>query len=141
MPSTRILVAVSTPWASEKLFTTVRDLADRLHATVIVAHVAKASEHDESDEEARLRAQQTLTSLTAKLAESNVPAEGLLLYGSDIARAILNATEAQHATLIVLGQTAKGRFARLLAGDVPSQVVRSAAVPVLLCPPEWSGPI
>lgn len=141
MPNSRILVAVSTPWASERLFAMVRDLADRLNATVIVAHVAKASEQDETDNEAHIRARQTLATLTSRLAEAKVPAEGLLLYGADVARAILNAAEAQHATLIVLGLSAKGRFSRLFAGDVSQQVLRASPVPVLLYPPDWSGTV
>lgn len=141
MPPSRILVAVSTPWASEKLLATVRDLADRLHASVIVTHVVRASEQDEKDDEPRTRGQQALATLTGKLTEANIPAEGLLLYGSDVARALLNAAEAHHATLIVLGLTAKGRFARFFGGDVPTQVLRASPVPVLLCPPDWVGSV
>lgn len=142
MPSaSRIFVAVSTPWASDKLYLTIRDLADRLSATVIVAHVARPTEEDESTDDTRQRGEQTLASLTSRLAESNIPAEGLLLYGDDIGRAILNAAEAQNATLIVLGLSGKGRVARLLAGDIPQQIVRAAHVPVLLFPPDWSGTI
>ena len=119
----------------------VRDLAERLSATVIVAHVARASEQDETDSEAHHRARQTLATFTSRLAESKIQAEGLLLYGADVARAILNAAEAQHATTIVLGLSAKGRFARWFAGDIPRQIVRESSVPVLLCPPDWSGTI
>lgn len=139
--SSRILVAVSTPWASDKLFMTVRDLADRLAATVVVAHVARPTEEDESADDTRQRGEQTLSTLTNRLIESNIPAEGLLLYGDDVARAILNAADAQAATLIILGLSGKGRVARLLAGDIPQQITRAAHVPVLLFPPDWSGTI
>jgi nucleotide-binding universal stress UspA family protein len=108
---------------------------------VIVTHVARASEQDETDSETHVRARQTLTTFTAKLAEAKIPTEGLLLYGADVARAILNAAEAQHATVIVLGLTARGRFSRWVTGDVPQQVLRASPVPVLLCPPEWSGTV
>jgi len=141
MPNSRILAAVSTPWASERLYAMLHDLSERLEATVIVAHVARASEQDETDSEAHQRARQTLATLTSRLSEAKVPAEGLLLYGADVARAILNAAEAQHATLIVLGLSAKGRFSRLLGGDISQQVMRGSNVPVLLCPPDWSGTI
>jgi nucleotide-binding universal stress UspA family protein len=141
MPSSRILVAVSTPWASERLLGMVRDLAERLGASVIVAHVGKASEQDETDQEAKSRAKQTLAGFTSRLAEAKIPTEGLLLYGADVARAILNAAEAQHATLIVVGLTARGRLSRWLAGDVPQQILRASPVPVLLCPTDWSGTV
>lgn len=133
------MVAVSTPWASEKLFQTVRDLAIRLDAAVIVAHVAVAHEEDESEADTRQRGEQTLSTLTSRLAEVKVPAEGVLLFGDDIARAVLNAAEAHQASLLILGATGKGRMARLLAGDVPQQIIRQADRPVLIFPPDWSG--
>jgi nucleotide-binding universal stress UspA family protein len=139
--SSRILVAVSTPWASEKLAGTIRDLATRLAASVVVAHVARPTEQDETADDTRLRGEQALAGITTKLVEANIPAEGLLLYGDDVARAILNAAEAQHATLIVMGLTGKSTIARLLAGDVPSAVTKATTIPVLLMPPDWSGKI
>ena len=139
--SSRILVAVSTPWAGEKLVATVRDLADRLGGSVVVAHVARASEQDESEEQARQRSEQALASLIRPLREADIPAEDRLLYGDDVGRAILNAADQEHATLVVLGLSGKGRLARLLGGDVPRRIVRRARVPVLLFPPDWSGKV
>lgn len=141
MAASRILVAVSTPWASEKLFVTVRDLADRLDSSVVVAHVARPTEQDDTAEDTKQRGEQTLSALTTRLNEVNIPAEGLLLYGDDVSKAVLNAAEAQHATLIVLGLSGKGPMARLLGGDVPLQIVKRSTVPVLAFPPDWSGTI
>ncbi len=141
MIGSRIFVAVSTPWASDKLFATICNLADRLNATVVVAHVARPTEQDESTDDTRQRGEQTLTTLTNRLCEANIPAEGLLLYGDDVAKAVLNAAEEQHATLIIIGLSGKGRIARLLAGDVPQQIMRHASIPVLTTPPDWSGTI
>jgi len=39
----RILVAVSSPWASQRLIETVADLAKRLNAEILVAHVSRPS--------------------------------------------------------------------------------------------------
>lgn len=141
MPSSRILVAVSTPWASERLLAIVRDLADRLSATVIVAHVAHSSEQDETESESHMRARQTLATLTSRLSESKIPCEGLLLYGADAPRALLNAIEAQHATLVIMGLSARGGLGRWFATDVPRKVMAGSAVPVLVCPPDFSGTI
>jgi nucleotide-binding universal stress UspA family protein len=135
----RILVAVSSPWASEKLCSTIRDLAERLNGSVVVAHVAQPNDDDESEDDVRQRGEQTLSTLTTRLVEAGLTAEGVLLFGDDVARAILNAAEAHDATLIILGASGKGRMARLLAGDVPQQVTRQARLPVLLFPPDWSG--
>lgn len=141
MAKSRILVAVSTPWASDRLVETVRDLANRLEATVVVAHVAHTSDEDKTEEEAKERGQQTLDTLTSKLSETGIDAEGVLLFGDDIARAIINAAAANDTTLIAIGASGKGRMARLLAGDVPQQVMRLCERPLLVFPPDWSGTI
>ncbi len=141
MPRSRILVAVSTPWASDRLHETVRDLAVRLSAAVVVAHVAQPNEQDESENDTRKRGEQTLKTLADKLKESGVTVDSELLFGDDIAKAVSNAAIAHHATLIVLGASGKGRMARLLAGDVPAQVIRSVDRPVLIFPPDWSGTV
>ena len=39
----RILVAVSSPWAAQKVVDTVSDLARRLSAEVLVVHVSRPS--------------------------------------------------------------------------------------------------
>lgn len=141
MAGSRILVAVSTPWASDKLCATIEDLAARLDASVVVAHVARPTEQDDSAEQTRERGERTLKALTDRLNEANIPSEGLLLYGDDVSRAVLNAADEQEATLVVLGLSGKGRVARLLAGDIPQQIIRQSRVPVLLYPPDWSGTI
>ena len=137
----RLLVAVSTPWASDKLCATLEDLAVRLEASVVVAHVARPTEEDDSTAQTRERGEKTLRSLTERLGGAKIPTEGLLLYGDDVARAVLNAAEEQEATLVVLGLSGKGRMARWLGGDIPQQVIRQSAVPVLCYPPDWSGRI
>ena len=141
MSQSRILVAVSTPWASERLLTMVQNLARRLDAAVIVAHVSKAGEQDETESEIRTRARETLATMTSRLAEANVAAEGLLLYGADVARAILNAAESQNATLLVLGLPVKTGIARFFSTDIPRTILRNCPLPVLTCPPDWSGTI
>lgn len=141
MAASRILVAVSSPWASERIFASIRDLAGRLAASVVVVHVAHPTEEDESEDDIRLRGQQTLSALVTRLKEAGIACDDLLLHGEDIARAILNAAVDQKATLVVLGLSGKGRFERLLAGDIPQQFIRIATLPVLLFPPDWSGTV
>lgn len=136
-----ILVAVSSPWASDRLHETVRDLAIRLSGSVVVAHVAQPSESDESESDTRQRGEQTLKTLADKLRDNGINVESELLFGDDIAKAVVKAAEAHRATLIVLGASGKGRVARLLAGDVPQQVIRLADRPVLVFPADWSGTV
>jgi nucleotide-binding universal stress UspA family protein len=70
-----------------------------------------------------------------------VEVQTLLLFSDDIARAILNTAAEHHVSLIVLGLTGKNVFARLLAGNVPVELIKNTKIPVLMIPPDWSGKI
>lgn len=137
----RILIAVSSPWASEKLAGPIADMALRLEADAIVAHVATLYEEDEHESDATKRGEQTLELLTDQLLAAGVTAEGIMLYSDDTAKAIMNTAHAKQCGLIVLGLTGKGVLKRLIAGDVPASIIRQADIPVLLCPANWNGNI
>lgn len=141
MDSSRLLVAVSSPWASEKVAGPIGDLAKRLGAEVVVAHVATLQDTDEHEAEATKRGEQTLELLTKDLKELGVQAEGVILFADDVAKAILNTAEARGCSLIILGLTGKGVLKRLIAGDVPANIIRQADRPVLLLPANWDGAI
>ena len=42
---------------------------------------------------------------------------------------------------VVLGLTGKNVFARLLAGNVPVELIKNTKIPVLLFPPDFKGSI
>lgn len=133
----RILVAVSSPWASQRLVEPVADLAKRMGADVLVAHVSRPSggqlrEQEQADGESAVRL------LSEKLQERSVAVQTLLMFSDDIARAILNTAAEREISLIVLGLTGKNVFARLLAGNVPVELIKNTKVPVLLLPPDWN---
>ncbi len=136
-----MLVAVSSPWASEKLVGPIADLAKRLEAEAVVAHVAQLQEEDEHESDATARGEQALQLLTEGLRDAGVAAEGVMLFSDDTAKAILNTARARQCSLIVLGLTGKGVLKRLIAGDVPSNLIRQTELPVLLCPANWQGMI
>ena len=136
-----MLIAVSSPWASEKLAEPIADLAHRLDAAAVVAHVAQLQEEDEHESDATQRGEQTLKLLTEGLRQAGVEAEGVMLFSDDTAKAILNTARARHCTMIVLGLTGRGVLKRLIAGDVPGNLIRQTDLPVLLCPANWSGNI
>ena len=136
-----MLVAVSSPWASEKLAAPIADLARRLDAETIIAHVAEIQDEDEHESDATQRGEQTLKLLTQGLREAGIAAESVMLLSDDTAKAILNTARARQCTVIVLGLTGRGVFKRLIAGDVPSNLIRQTDLPVLLCPANWSGTI
>ena len=132
----RLLVAISSPWAAERLIEPVADLAKRLDAEVLVVHVSRPSggqlrEQEQNDGEAAVRM------LSEKLQEHGVTVQTLLMFSDDIARAVLNTTAERDITMIVLGLTGKNVFARLLAGNVPVELIKNTKVPVLLLPADW----
>ena len=136
----RILVAVSSPWAAQKVVDALADLASRLKAEVLVVHVSRPSggqmrEQEQADGEAAIRL------LREYLQERNVVVQDLLMFSDDIARAILNTAVEREVTMIVLGLTGKNVFARLLAGNVPVELIKNTRVPVLILPPDWSKSI
>lgn len=133
----RILIAVSSPWAAEKVADSIADLAKRLSADVLVVHVSRPSggqlrEQEQADGEAAIRL------LRDRLQQKDVPVQDLLMFSDDIARAILNTAVERNVTLIVLGLTGKNVFARLLAGNVPVELIKNTRVPVLILPPDWN---
>ena len=136
----RILIAVSSPYAAEKVADAVADLAKRLAAEVIVVHVSRPSggqlrEQEQADGEAAIRL------LRDRLQQKSVPVQDLLMFSDDIARAILNTAVERDVSLIVLGLTGKNVFARLLAGNVPVELIKNTRVPVLILPPDWNKQI
>ena len=137
----KMLVAVSSPWASEKLAQPIADLANRLSAEVLVSHVTTLHDEDEHESDATQRGEQTLKLLVDELRSAGVTTEGVMLFSDDTAKAILNTAKARGCTMIVLGLTGKGVLKRLIAGDVPANIIRQADMPVLLCPANWSGTI
>src|SRR5437764_13678104 len=133
----RILVAVSSPWASEKVAEPLAGLAKQLDAEVLVVHVSRPSggqlrEQEQADGESAIRL------LRDRLQERGVPVQDLLMFSDDIARAIINTAVEREVTLIVLGLTGKNVFARLLAGNVPVELIRQTRIPVLILPPDWN---
>ena len=139
MSKSRLLVAVSSPWASEKLTRPIADLARRLDAEAVVAHVAQLHEEDEHESDATQRGEQTLKLLAEGLRNTGIKTEEVMLFSDDTSKAILNTARAKQCTIIVLGLTSKGVLKRLIAGDVPGNLIRQTDLPVLLCPANWSG--
>jgi nucleotide-binding universal stress UspA family protein len=136
----RILIAVSSPWAAEKVVDPIADMAKRLNSEVLVVHVSRPSggqmrEQEQADGEA------AITLLRERLQERKVTVQTLLMFSDDIARAVLNTAIDREVSLIVLGLTGKNVFARLLAGNVPVELIKNTKVPVLLLPPDFAGTI
>lgn len=136
----RILVAISSPWAAQKVIDIVGDLAKRLGAEVLAVHVSRPSggqmrEQEQADGEA------AISLMRQSLQDRGVTVQTLLMFSEDIAHAILNIAQERQVTLIALGLTGKNVFARLLAGNVPVELIKNTRIPVLLLPPDWNSVI
>jgi nucleotide-binding universal stress UspA family protein len=136
----RILVAVSSLYAAERAVETVGDLAKRLSAEVLVVHVSRPSGGQMREQE-QAEGETAIRFLREKLQEQELVVQDLLMFSDDIARAILNISAERDATMIVLGLTGKNVFARLLAGNVPVELIKNTKIPVLILPPDWSRPV
>ena len=136
----RILVAVSSPWASERVAEPLALLARRLDAEVLVVHVSRPSGGQMREQE-QADGESAISLLREKLTGQNVVVQTLLMFSDDIARAILNTAVEREVSLIVLGLTGKNVFARLLAGNVPVELIKNTKIPVLILPPDWNRTI
>ena len=135
---TRLLVAVSSPWAAQKIVECITDLAKRLSAEVLAVHVSRPSGGQMRDQE-QADGEAAISFLRTSLEKSGITVQTLLMFSDDIARAVLNTATEHEVSMIVLGLTGKNVFARLLAGNVPVELIKNTKIPVLLLPPDWSG--
>ena len=138
----RILVAVSSPEASERVVTPVADLARRLDAEVLVVHVTRPTGTGNAPSGGSGggdRGEQAVRTLGDKIRSKGVSVQTLLMFSDDVAQAILSTAAEREVTLILLGLTNKGVFQRLIAGNVPVELLRETRIPVVLLPPDFRG--
>lgn len=136
----RILVAISSSWAAKRVADPVTDLARKLGAEVLIVHVSRPSGGQMRQEE-QAEGEDAISSLRQQLQDKSIAVQTLLLFSDDIAKAIITTADERDASLIVLGLTGKNVFARLLAGNVPVELIKNTRVPVLLLPPDWNQTI
>src|SRR5205807_8457375 len=120
----RILIAVSSPWAAKKVVEPLTDLAKRLSAEVLAIHVSRPSGGQLREQE-QADGEQAISFLRDALQDRGVIVQTLLMFSEDIARAILNVAAERNVSMIVLGLTGKNVFARLLAGNVPVELIKN----------------
>ena len=124
----RILVAISSPWAAKRVAEPVIDLARKMGAEVLIVHVSRPSGGQMREQE-QAEGEAAISLLRQKLQEKSIAVQTLLLFSDDIARAILSTAEEREVSLIVLGLTGKNVFARLLAGNVPVELIKNTQDP------------
>ena len=139
----RILVAVSSPQASERVVEPVADLARRLEAEVLVVHVTRptAANAAGGGPGTGNAGEQAVRTLGDKIRGRGVAVQTLLMFSDDVAESILSTAAERGATLILLGLTGKNVFARMIAGNVPVELIRETRIPVMLLPPDFRGKV
>lgn len=133
----RILVAISSPWAAARVADPVTDLARKLGAEVLIVHVSRPSGGHTHDQE-QAEGESAIDALRQQLQDKSIAVQTLLLFSDDIAQAIISTAEEREVSLIALGLSGKNVFARLLAGNVPVELIKNTRIPVLLLPPDWN---
>ena len=118
----------------------IADIVGRLAAEVVVAHVARQRDEDESESDARKRGEETIKIFIDALEAQGLPAEGVMLFSDDVAKAILNTARGRNCSVVVVGfGREKSMLKRFLGRDVVQELLKQTDIPVLLCPAEWHG--
>ena len=95
----RILVAVSSPWASERMVEPLNGLAKRLGAEVLVVHVSRPSGGQMREQEQQ-DGESSIAMLRQALTDKGISVQTLLMFSEDIARAILyTVSQPEHVAL------------------------------------------
>ena len=137
----RILVATDGTPTSSGAEQAAVELAALERATLIVLSVIDPSRlrlpgglFVSRVDQVRAERERELSKLVDRARQSGVSAQFLIWQG-DPGTVVLEAAEAEHADLVVVGSHDRGPVGRLLLGSVSSHVVAHAAVPVLVIRP------
>ena len=123
--------------ASRRIGLAVADMAKRIGAEVVAIHVTRPS--GQSRDEDHSEGERAVRTLADHIRVQDVAVQTLLLFADDVPRAILDTARERGATLIVLGLTGRSVLSRLIAGNVPVDLIRNTKIPVLLLPPGFEG--
>ena len=138
---TRILVPLDTSEVAAKALGTAATLARALDAEVLLLTVLDLVVHNalnpvmDSERITAERAAETYQGpVVTQFAEQGIPAEGLVVDGTDPAAVIADTAEHQNVDMIVMCTHGRSGAARWLLGSVALRVIRAATVPVHIIP-------
>ncbi len=134
----KIVLAISDRWVPDARVDSIADFANRLGRSVLVVHVAYGMTGSGADP---IPGEGVLEKVARQLRLKGAKVETLLLFGDDLAEAILRTADDHQASMIMLGLSSKGVLTRLIEGNVAQQIIRTADVPLLLLPHDWSSPL
>lgn len=90
---------------------------------------------DKASVEQRQRQAEDIFSILAEgLAESTLPLETEILYGTDVARAIVDGAHEADASAIVFTPRGGSKWMKLLTSDVTTGLVNASDIPIVVLP-------
>ncbi|MEI8196565.1 MAG: universal stress protein [Phycisphaerae bacterium] len=134
----KIVLSVSERWVPDGRVEAIADFANRMHASILVVHVAYGTEGPAPDKSAGER---VLEQVAQVLKARQLVVETLLLFSDSIPAAVVKTASEHGGSMILLGLSSKGMLARLIEGNVAQEIIKTTRVPVLLLPPDWKGEI
>jgi len=132
-------VAVSSPWAGQRLGPVAGQIARGLDYEVVIAHVARATDEDRTESEAKQRGEESMRVVALALNEGGIANQSVMLFSDHVAKAVANLARDRSCQMILAGHAPLRGIRGLFRRDVGSELVRLAEVPVLLCPASWEG--
>jgi nucleotide-binding universal stress UspA family protein len=125
---TKILVPTAGPIPAAKMIGTIRDLALKLEATLLVIYVQRtiSSQDIKKGEEAM--------ALFHQLEEEGVRIETRILHSENVPAKIVEVAKSENVDLIVMGATRASWLRKRVLGSITERVMLEAPCPVLEVP-------
>lgn len=138
----RMLVATDLSDISGTVYTVAADLATRTKSEMIVAHIASPEEYADALREVHLsideyleRFRSTIRFAVRKAVGEDVPIQTeVAMRTRTVAADLLDLASRLRVDVIVMGTHGRTGVSRVLLGSVTEEVVRHAALPVLVVP-------
>lgn len=133
----RVVVPVANPDDAAATMAALVPYIEVDDATVIAVNViekAGGAPDKASVEQRELYAEDIFSVVTRELADSDVDLETRILYGTNIAAAIVDAAHEVGASAIVFTPRGGSRWVKLLTGDVTGTLVTESDIPVVVLP-------
>jgi nucleotide-binding universal stress UspA family protein len=133
----RVVIPIANRDDAAATMTALRPYVAGMDSTVIAVHViekAGGAPDKASVEQREQRAEDIFDIVTDGLSDVATSFETEMLYGTDIAAAVIDAAHDRNASAIVFTPRGGSRWKKLLTGDVTNKLVTSSDVPILVLP-------
>lgn len=135
----RVIVPVASKEDARETTRALASHVDSVTGTIIAIHViekAGGAPDKASVEQREQDTKEMFDIIRSHLAEYDVDLETEILYGTDVAETIVEASHEMDASAIVFTPRGGNRWIRLLAGDVALSLISESDIPVVVLPDE-----